>query len=171
MTCWRALPLVLVGLVLPSGCSFILDFDGEITDGAPGPDAELADADPLAPDAPPSPITLYEPNDTQAEATPIDVGVTYGPIALRPLGEHDFYSFTIAEAHDVTIDCTFVTAGGDLDIRLYDATMVKIGESTGFMDNEKIVKPQLGAGTYAVEVYGFNNERTNDDYRLLVTAP
>jgi hypothetical protein len=171
---WIGLGLVLA-IGLSSGCSFILDFDGDLTDAGPAPDSALPDVDPLAPDAPPDPAMIYEPNDSQQTAKAIVAGTTYGPIAIQPIGDHDFFSFTLDAPHDVTIDCTFVTSEGDLDLRLWDATMTKIGESAGFMDNEHIIKTtamggQLGAGTYVVEVYGFNNQRTNDHYALLVTV-
>jgi hypothetical protein len=167
---------ILLGLfALPlAGCSLILDFSGEIADGGPGPDAVMIDADPLAPDAPIDPKVIYEPNNTQAEAYTLAPGA-YGPIAIDPMGDHDFFKFTLDAPHDVTVDCLFTTANGDLDMRLYDATMTKIGESAGFMDNEHIVKTmalgnQLGMGDYFIEVYGFNDMRVNDAYMLVLTV-
>lgn len=153
------------------GCSLLLDFDAEITDAAPVPDGPLPDADPNAPDAAPEPSLIYEPNDTQATATPIEVNTAYGPIAVDPLGDKDFFVFTTAAMADVTIDCKFKTMQGDLDMRLYDMAMAKIGESASVDDDEQIVKAQLPPGTYAVEVYGFNDMRVNKNYTLTVTVP
>jgi hypothetical protein len=167
--------VALVGLSL-CGCSLILDFDGDLVDGAPEP---MVDADPLAPDAPPDPATVLEPNNTMPEAATITAG-TYGPMAVSPVGDHDFFRFTLTEAHQVTVEAQFTQSMGDLDMRLYDGTGTKIGESAGFVDNETIEctaasalkcmnRMMLDAGDYYVEVYGFNNMQTNPSYLLVLT--
>ena len=94
--------------------------------------------------------------------------------ALAPLGDHDFYRFTLEAPRDVVIDCRFRTADGDLDMALYDAAMTLVDASESIDDDEQIVRTgaeQLPAGDYFVEVYGFMDVRTNWDYRLVINAP
>jgi hypothetical protein len=173
---------VCVALGLASaGCTLVLDFSGDLIDAQPAPDGPLADADPLAPDGPPDPVTLFEPNNSRDGATPITPG-SYGPAAIDPKGDKDFFKFTLAAPSDVTIDCLFVTKNGDLDLKLYDQTLTKLKESAGFADNEKIVCSAeqkcgalqnigpLPAGDYFIEVLGFSDMRVNDSYQLVLTT-
>jgi len=174
---------VALGCLALSGCSLVLDFDGDLVDAAPEPDGPVIDAGPLLPDAPPDPATVLEPNNTMGEAALITPG-TYGPMAIKPAGDHDFFKFTLDADHDVTVEIQFSQSNGDLDLRLYDGTGVKIGESAGVSDNETInctaamkcgpnsmmnLGP-LPAGDYVIEAYGFNNMQTNDSYLLVLTV-
>jgi hypothetical protein len=170
----RVLPAALLALPL-SACSLLLGFDGELIDAAPVPDSPQADADPLAPDAPPDPTLLFEPNNTSGEATPITPG-TYGPIAIKPMGDHDFFAFSVADTpRDVTIDVLFITADGDLDVELLAESGMQLNESAGFSDNEHILRTtamggQLDVGNYYIDVFGFNNQQQNDSYMLVLTV-
>lgn len=172
--------LAVVALALAStACSLVLDFSEALVDGGPEPDvgttdAVLVDVDPLAPDAPPSPRTVFEPNNTFEQATPFSAG-SYGPIAIYPAGDHDFFEFELAAPSDVTIDVLFMQANGDLDMKLYDGALNQIGSSAGFVDNEQIVRSaamggQLGPGTFFIEVYGYNNTYVNENYTLALTV-
>lgn len=169
----------LVGLALAllplSGCSLVLDFDEAVKDAAPTADAPPPDADPFAPDAGPDPKLVFEPNNDFGTATPITPG-TYDPIAIFPLGDHDFYKFTLDAAHDVDVKILFLETDGDLDLKLYDGTMAIVQPtSQGFMSNEEIIHTaamngQIGPGDYYIEVYGYNNTYTNDHYSLVLTV-
>lgn len=168
-------------MVTNGGCSAILDFSGSLVDAGPQPDAALfdadtTDADPTAPDAGPDPRTLFEPNNTFAEAATIVPG-SYGPIAIYNVGDHDFYKFTLAALQDVTITVEFLQTDGDLDLKLYDAAFTLIPPSSeGFMSNEQIVHTtatngQIGPGDFYIEVYGYNNVYINERYQLILTVP
>lgn len=161
------------------GCSLVLDFSDPLVDGGAGngnggaTDATV-DADPLAPDAGPDPRTIFEPNNTFDQATVLAPG-GYGPVAVFPAGDHDFYRFTLDAAADVVIEIQFKQTEGDLDMKLHDGSRVQIGTSAGFMDNEKITRTsamggQLGPGEYYVEVYGYNNTYVNERYTLVITV-
>jgi hypothetical protein len=149
----RRLGLV-VAVVAFSGCSWMLDFDGEITDAAPPP-----------PDA-----SRYEPNDTFAEATGIECGKSYGPVAVEPAGDRDLYRFTLSKARAVAIDLLFAESDGDLDLVLWTGAGEQVAASAGSDDNERVViTDPLPAGDYVVEVHGHDAQVVCLRYSLLVT--
>jgi hypothetical protein len=148
---WYGLVAVLAGA---PGCSFLLDFDGTITDAAPAP-----------PDASP-----YEPNDTFAAATAIECGKSYGPVAIDPAGDRDLYTFTLAAPRGVAVDLLFAHADGDLDVVLWTGAGLQIAASADADDNERIVHAEpLVAGDYVVEVHGHDAEVVCPRYSLLVS--
>lgn len=143
--------LTLVAL-LPA-CSLLLDFDE-----APPADAAID-----------TPFTqaecdFKEPNDSVAEAAPIDATET-GPAAICPptMGgaeDVDYYKFTASSA-TVTVGITFTNRpGGDLDIKLLDSAGGMVAQSRGFGDGEMIVCPgaspscpTLQPGDYILQVF------------------
>jgi hypothetical protein len=163
--------------ILCSGCSLVLDFSGDLVDASPQIDGGVfdagADADPSQPDAGPTPRELYEPNESFAEAQLIEPG-TFGPIAVYPVGDHDFYRFTLTADHDVLIQVLFSNADGDLDLKLYDASMALIPPtSEGTDDDEEIqhttgMNGRIGPGDFYIEVYGYNNSYFNESYTLVL---
>ena len=161
--------------LLLGGCSAILDFSGDLADGGPEPDGPAADADPLAPDAGPDPHAAFEPNDSMATAPTIEPGM-YGPISVFPMGDHDFYKFTLAAPSDVVIQILFEQTEGDLDLKLYDGAMAPVlPSSTGTVSNEQITHTvaengQIGPGDYYIEAYGYNNVYINERYTLVLTV-
>ncbi|MHC4661571.1 MAG: PPC domain-containing protein [Planctomycetota bacterium] len=54
---------------------------------------------------------------------------------------------------NVTINCTFTHAEGDLDISLIDSAMNELAYSDGIVDNETIIHTVPSAGTYYIVVY------------------
>lgn len=145
--------LLLLASLCP-GCSLILDF----SDSA-------APADAMA-DTPytPAECEYMEPNESVSSPAMITAADT-GPAAIcgSEAGpeDHDFYKFTVPDAATVTIAITFTNRpGGDLDMKLYDATGAMVSQSRGFGDGESITCPnmtpacaQLAAGDYIFEVF------------------
>jgi len=137
------------------GCSLVLDFSEQ--DDAGPIDATLFDG----PDAP-DPCTLFEPNDMISDAVQIDPG-NYG-LGICPAGESDFLRFTVGANADVTIRISFsnTDGGGDLDLRLFDASdgaVVVVSE--GFGDEELISRTVAGgnalaAGDYIIQIFPFS---------------
>ncbi|MDT9278040.1 MAG: PPC domain-containing protein, partial [Limnospira sp. PMC 737.11] len=84
-------------------------------------------------------------------------------------GNDDWFSFTTdgtaGSGAEVRID--FLHSLGDVDMRLYDANSNWLGSSTSVSDNESISLAGLGAGTYYVHVYGWNNA-SNPNYSLTI---
>jgi hypothetical protein len=141
---------VLVATVCPA-CSLILDFD------QPLPADAMTDAVSTKTEC-----DFGEPNNTPAEATPVTSADT-GPAAICPGTDedHDFYSFT-ASASPTTISISFTQRpGGDLDMKLYDATGTMIASSREFGPAEMLTCPgaspacpMLSAGqSYTFEVF------------------
>ena len=151
-----------------TACSFVLDFSD--SDDAGPIDAARFDG----PDAP-DPCSLFEPNDAIGEAVQIDPGA-YG-LGICPAGESDYLQFTVAANQDVTIRISFSTAGGggDLDLRLFDASNgAVIDVSEGIGDEEMITRSsgagnQLAAGDYIIQVFPFAASMQNN-YSLELTV-
>ncbi|MDT9201470.1 PPC domain-containing protein, partial [Limnospira sp. PMC 1042.18] len=84
-------------------------------------------------------------------------------------GNDDWFSFTTngnaGSGAEVRID--FLHSLGDVDMRLYDADNNWLGSSTSVSDNESISLAGLGAGTYYVHVYGWN-DASNPNYSLTI---
>lgn len=134
-----------------AGCSFVLDFSEEQDAGI---DAISGDG--------PDPCALFEPNDSLDQPAAIDPG-TYS-LGICPAGENDFMSFSVGDGADVTIRISFTNTdgGGDLDLRLYDASNQGVVDvSEGFGDEEMISRTvgggnALAAGDYIIQVFPFS---------------
>jgi hypothetical protein len=140
--------------VLLSGCSLILDFD----DPAGPIDAAMPDAiDDGA-------CAFGEPNESRAEAhvlAPVD-----GQVAgICDEGDRDVYALDVADGQTLVFEIRFRQAGshGDLDLRLLDDLGTIVARSLSTDDDERIACPgtapdcpQLAAGRYYAEVFGFS---------------
>ncbi|WP_017715519.1 pre-peptidase C-terminal domain-containing protein [Kamptonema formosum] len=114
----------------------------------------------------------YEENDDLASATAIDLQQeSYFDNLVIQSGDSDWFSFNLAGTggygDEVRID--FWNDLGDLDLRLYDASGNELYSSTSTGDSESISLEGLAAGTYSVEVYGYNGA-SNPNYTLDIWA-
>ncbi len=144
-----------LGMVIASsGCSFILDFsDSEIPRDA-GADARFTQDE----------CDYKEPNNSIAEAA-LFATTDVGPAAIcasEGTEDHDFYKLTVPSGTaSVSVKITFSNAGGDLDLRLHDATgQTLLSQSREFGDEELITCPgtvpscpMLTEGDYVFEVF------------------
>jgi len=164
--------LLAVGLASASasGCSLLLDF---------GPGAIPSDAV----DAPYSQAECdyKEPNNAPAEAAafePTDVGPA--AICAGAPEDHDFYRFTVpAGTASVSVGVSFMNRpGGDLDLRIMDATgATTYGQSRTFGDTELVTCgsgspgcPALAPGDYVFEVFPATPDTVNRyDITLSIT--
>ena len=142
--------LVATAVACASGCSLILDFDGQ-----PGtPDAPYSQAE----------CDYKEPNNAPAEAAMFETA-DIGPAAIcdgEP-DDRDLYRFTVpAGTASVSVRVSFInTPTGDLDLRITDTTgATTFGQSRGFGDEESVACPgtspacpTLPAGEYVFEVF------------------
>jgi len=146
-----------------AGCSLILDFSEKQSDAGP-PDALVP------PDG--GGCGNLEPNESLAQAMPITPG-SY-ELGICTPGDNDYFEITLGDAQDLLVRIDFVNAAmKDLEMRLYDSLGAVIDRSETFNDFEQIERSlamsnQLAAGTYFVQVFGFNNSNTND-YTLTLT--
>src|SRR5687768_13116216 len=151
-------------LALATGCSLVLDFDQSLIDGAPPPVDAGPDAAP-APDGGPDPS---EPNNDSTTATVVTPG-SLTPLSIFPASDVDFFRFNVAapDPHMVTIDANFIPTDGDLDLYLYDSTLLEIDHSENLMTDESITQT-LAPGDYFIKVQGFGGTNTNT-YELVLT--
>jgi len=167
-----ALALCWLLVTMSAGCSLLLDFS-EKADAGPGGDADVVDAGPIGDGG--DPCNAFEPNDTLSAAVGIEPG-TYEPLAICPVGDHDYFSFEIGDNQDVVVEAFFSNEGGagDLEMRLYNSSGEVVARSESFSDNERIERSlaasnQLLAGTYLIEMYGFH-DTTENEYSLVLTV-
>ena len=149
-------------LVLPAAsCSWILDFSDRAIPADGRPDAPYT----------PEECAYKEPNNSFATAAPITPADT-GPAAICASApeDHDFYRFTVpAGTTRVQIRLSTVyRTGGDLDLRLLDATGALVARSSGFANDEildcidaGLTCPLLAAGDYVLEVYPGTSDSIN----------
>jgi len=140
-------------LVLPAGCSYLLDFSDQAIPKDARPDAPYTAAE----------CDYKEPNDSVATAAVITPADTSPAAICAAMAEdHDFYRFAVPAATTVEIRLQYTyRRTGDLDLRLLDKTGTKVlAESRGFGDDEVIVCPgasppcaALTAGDYVLEVF------------------
>jgi len=151
--------LVAISTTLVAGCTFILDFD----DPPAPPDATVADAIPAAA------CSYGEENDSRAMAFVLDE-VSAQSAGICDPGDHDFYSIAVAEGAELTFEILFEQDGprGDLDMWLLDVNGGIVARSLSADADERIVCPgtappcpQLAAGNYFVEVFGFADSTLN----------
>jgi len=140
-------------LLLPAGCSYLLDFSAQAIPKDAQADAPYTQAE----------CDYKEPNDSVASAaviTPADTGPA--AICAQAGEDHDFYRFTVPATTTVEIRLQYTyRRTGDLDLRLLDGTGAKVlAESRGFGDAELITCPgsapacaALAAGDYVIEVF------------------
>ena len=104
----------------------------------------------------------YEPNNTAAAADdPIDNGGLWSGTPLSAIdgrgiaNDDDWYTLTVGVTSTLTVDLTFLQAGGDLDLELWNGDGTALLESgVTASDNESVQRIVL-AGTYLVRVTPF----------------
>ncbi len=115
----------------------------------------------------------YEDNDTLATAYNLGTLTSTRQIAnLQMRDAADWFrfttSFTGTASHSVSI--SFTHSQGDLDLKLYNSSGTQIGASTGTGNSETISLNGVVAGTYYVQVYGYQGVQ-NPNYTLTITPP
>jgi len=107
-------------------------------------------------------------NDSAGRAT--DLASNAPLMASICPGDADWYVLSTTAGQMVTFTATFTHASGDLDIRVYDDSLTKIGESRSLTDNEEVTVTSAGGGDVFVEVRGFTASDEND-YSLDFSTP
>ena len=116
-----------------------------------------------------------EVNDTAGEATPLrDIAGywAWDGLSIHDENDVDWFAFELlAEGtihHYVGID--FDDDEGDLDLALFDSDGVLLEESTGVSDFEEISLAGWPAGSYLLQVSGFEGA-SNPEYELVIDGP
>jgi hypothetical protein len=116
----------------------------------------------------------YEQNNTQSNAT--NLGSLSGENRFQDLSihnglDHDWFQFTTQAAGQLSnfVKINFEAALGNLDLYLLDGVGNVLGSSESQGDSETLSLAGLPAGTYYVEVAGF--EGAVNRYELMFDAP
>ena len=83
------------------------------------------------------PPDSFEPNDTDAAAVPVTIGLHAGLTACDT-DLNDWYLVTLAAGDELTVDVTFANAEGDIDLGVYDPTGAALGSSVSVDDDESV---------------------------------
>ncbi len=114
----------------------------------------------------------YEPDDVPAQAHLVQPPTTENH-SIAPLGDVDYYAFTLLETSDVTL----TTSGpvGDTQMALYDGNGVEVArdEDSGpglfaRIDRTRAVGAPLSPGSYLVRVEESGNDQEIDRYDFAI---
>jgi len=149
----ECVPVVIAALC--PGCSLLLDFSDSAAPHDAAIDAVYTQEQ----------CDYKEPNDSTTEpavVTASDMGpaAICAPAVMGGIEDHDYYKFTVATV-PFTVGITFTNRpGGDLDIRVYEANGVLLGQSRGFGDSESVTCPgsspacpSVQPGDFILEVF------------------
>ncbi len=99
-------------------------------------------------------ITAYEPNESRASASAI---VPNAPVsaAIQSATDQDYYKLTVLSTSQLNISLSGLPA--DYDMTVYNGAGTAIGTATtGGLFSESIVLNNQPAGTYYIQVFGYN---------------
>ena len=91
-----------------------------------------------------------EPNDSSGAAVAIGPMTQLG-LTICPT-DSDWYTFTASSGDTIDFDLNFSHGEGDIDLALYDPSLVLLDSSTSADDDEQIIWPATTSGDYYVEV-------------------
>jgi hypothetical protein len=118
---------------------------------------------------PPACISAFEPNETQATATPLALNTSVSA-GISTATDIDFYSFTTTTFTNLSIELTNLPF--DYDIYVVNSAGTQIGSGTNGGTNDELVTfTALAPGTYALRVIGYAGVfSTTQCYSLIVGA-
>jgi hypothetical protein len=98
-----------------------------------------------------------EPNDDQAHAAPLPLGVTRLVLGGGAGTDEDWFRVDIASGQELRLALGFTHAQGDVDVQLLDAAGSVAAASTGTSDVEQLRLAPRRGGRFFVRVYGGAN--------------
>lgn len=117
---------------------------------------------PIAPDA-------FESNDGFANASilapPEDH--TYQNLSIHLSGNDDYFRVTASETGQLSFDLSFLNAGGDIDLELYNSAQTLVARSQSTSNGERVSVDATAGEFYYVRVYGYQGA-VNVNYTLSV---
>jgi hypothetical protein len=117
----------------------------------------------------------FEPNESSGAATNLGTITSVRnetDLNIHSSTDRDWFRFATTQTGDTNskVQIFFSHAAGDLDMRLYNSSATEIDISQGTVDNELISLSGRPAGTYYLQVYGYEGA-INADYDLRITPP
>jgi cysteine-rich repeat protein len=157
--------------VTPPGCG-----DGVLQNGEQCDDGNNTSNDGCSSACVVEPPYELEPNPDRMTATPAWPGISHWIGSIAPLGDHDFFAFTVPmgmgmvklETHDVG---NAATCGFDTKIYLWDAmgaTFIGSDDDSG-ISSCSLLSKAVPPGNYFVEVQRFNDSQTIGAYQIDLT--
>ncbi|MEW5855245.1 MAG: PPC domain-containing protein [Myxococcota bacterium] len=107
----------------------------------------------------------FEDNDTAAAARAVQPGALSAQICS---GDDDFFGVALNLGDALTVTATFDGASGDLDLRLIAPDGRNLDQSSGVTDTESVSFTADMAGTYVVQVLGYNGDENAYDLDVAV---
>lgn len=99
-------------------------------------------------------VNAYEPNETRTAAAAVATNTAISA-AIGSATDRDWYSFTLSGTSNLAI--TLGNLPGDYDVILYNAAGTELARSeNGGSTSESITRNSSAAGTYYVQVFGYN---------------
>lgn len=99
-------------------------------------------------------VTAYEANETQGAAAAVATNTALSA-AIGSATDKDWYSFTLSATANLNI--TLGNLPGDYDIILYNSAGTELARSeNGGTSSETITRSNSAAGTYYIQVFGYN---------------
>ncbi len=111
----------------------------------------------------------FEENDAQDAARPLEPGLYEGLVVLSD--DDDWYTVDVCDGATLEVALGFWHEDGDLDVSVLDEAGDVVDSATSADDNEVLLLSDLGAGTYAIRVYGFSGAWNRYVMRLAVSCP
>ncbi|MHA1369478.1 MAG: PKD domain-containing protein, partial [Promethearchaeota archaeon] len=95
-----------------------------------------------------------EPNDNTATAFPVGLE-TLNTLAM--IDNNDWYSIDLESEFSITVNVYFAHGQGNIDVELYNPSVVLVASSTSTTDDEQIQYTASANGTYYIRVFGEDN--------------
>lgn len=112
--------------------------------------------------------TAFEPNETQATAAVITIGVS-NSAAITTSTDNDYFKITTTGTTNNTF--SLVGPGGvDYDMTIFNSAGTQIGAGTGSTATETVTLNNQAAGTYIIRVFGYNGANSATCYTITANA-
>ena len=112
--------------------------------------------------------TAFEPNETQATAAAISSGVT-NSAAISTTTDVDYYKITTTATSNIVYNLVG-PSGVDYDLFVYNSAGTQLGSSESGTATETVSLSNQAAGTYYINVSGYNGANSATCYTIKATA-
>jgi hypothetical protein len=112
--------------------------------------------------------TAFEPNETLATAATIDPNVTYSA-AITTSSDADYFR-VVTTGTTNNVFSLVGPSGVDYDMTIYNGSGTQIGSGTSATATETVTLNNQPAGTYYIQVYGYNGANSATCYTIRATA-
>lgn len=112
--------------------------------------------------------TAFEPNETQATAAAITIGVS-NSAAITTATDNDYFKITTTGTTN-NVFSLVGPSGVDYDMQILNSAGTVIGSGTGSTATETVTLNNQAAGTYTIRVFGFSGANSATCYTITANA-